>query len=193
NQPYYSTGGGDIQNPTDGLTGSVTSDGATLVYMRDSTTVDDYNCPTDIGFGMGLRQQPAGTYTTTSVKGTYFVSAFGDRYDPASSTSRYRSSALGLTFDGKGHVLLGEIDNQTGMVSVIQAALTYQVRQQTIPLSGDIQYAVDVIDLYDRSKKVPYASALIGSNAQTLLYYQSLTPGAPNLIRQLGLAVYQHS
>jgi hypothetical protein len=194
NQDYNnsSPGGGDIQNPTDGLTGSVTPNGATLVYMMDTTAEDDYQCPTDIGFGMGLRQQPAGTYTTASVKGTYYVSAFGDRYDSAGNTSQYRSSALGLTFDGKGHALLGEVDNQTGMIAVIQGSLTYQVHQKTIPLSGDTQYAVDVIDLYDRSK-IPYASALIGSNAQTLLYYQNLTPVSANLIRQLGLAVFQHS
>jgi len=196
NQAYNnsSPGGGKIQNPTDGVTGALTADGATLIYARDTSTVDANNCPTDLGFGMGLRQLPAGTYTAASFQGTYSVAAFGDQFDSASNTTQYQSSALSVTFDGAGHAQLEEIDNKTGMVSVIQAALTYQVHQRNIPASGGgTQFKVDVIDLYDRTK-APYASALIGANGRSLIYFQVLNPQrAANPIRQLGLALYQHS
>jgi hypothetical protein len=198
-EPYNNSnppggGGGDIQNEFQGLTGAVTPGGATMIFAIDTTTKDSYTCPNNIGFGMGLRQQPAGTFRTSSIKGTYFLAAFGDRFDVIASRSRHRASAMSLTFDGKGHVQIAEIDNQEGMLATDQISLTYQVNSRVIP-SNNPKFLVDVVDLYGRGAVGPYASALIGEDPQSLSFFRSLkfVNDTPNPIRLLGLALFQHS
>jgi hypothetical protein len=187
-------GGGTIHNQADGLTGAVTADGATLIFARDTTTQDSNGCPTDIGFGMGLRQRPAGTFRTSSLKGTYFVSAFGDLYNVGAQRSQHRVTALVLAFDGSGKVQLAEIDNQNGMISTDEALLTYQVHSDVVPIDGGISYQVDVVDLFDRVAAGPYASALIGENGQSLIFFRSMNQvHTPSLARLLGLGLFQHS
>jgi hypothetical protein len=195
NQIYDNSnpGGGDIHNQADGVTGALTPNGSTLIYARDTTDQDSNACPTDIGFGMGLRQHPAGTYRVSNVKGTYLVAAFGDQFDAISRRDRHRVSALSLTFDGKGHVQMAEIDNQEGMIAVDQATFTYKVSSRIVPSSGDPSLRVDVVDLYGRGIVGPYASALIGEDAQSLIFFRSLSLAkSPNPYRLLGLALYQH-
>jgi len=187
-------GGGTIHNQADGLTGAVTPDGATLIFARVTTTQDVNGCPTDIGFGMGLRQRPAGTFRASSLKGTYFVSAFGDLFNVSTQRSQHRVTALVLTFDGSGKVQMAEIDNQDGMISTDQALLTYQVRSRVVPIDGQILEQVDVVDLFDRVASGPTASALIGENGQSLLFFRALNQvHTPSLTRLLGLGLFQHS
>jgi hypothetical protein len=187
-------GGGTIHNQADGVTGAATADGATLIFARDTTTQDSNGCPTDIGFGMGLRQRPSGTFRASSLKGTYFVAAFGDLFNVSTQRSQHRVTALALTFDGSGKVQLAETDNQDGMISTDQALLTYQVHPKAVPVDGGTIEQVDVVDLYDRVLSGPTASALIGENGQSLIFFRSLNQvHTPSLIRLLGLGLFQHS
>lgn len=187
-------GGGSIHNQADGMTGAVTANGATLIFARDTTTQDSNGCPTDIGFGMGLRQRPAGTFHVSSLKGTYFVAAFGDQFDENTRRSKHRASALSLTFDGKGHVQMAEIDNQEGMISTDRIVFTYQVHPKNVPTIGANLIRVDVVDLFNRAVVGPFASALFGENGQSLIFFRSLNQvDNPNLTRLLGLALFQHS
>jgi len=187
-------GEGSIHNQADGLTGAVTADGATLIFARDTTTQDSNGCPTDIGFGMGLRQRPAGTFHVSSLKGTYFVAAFGDQFDENTRRSKHRATALSLTFDGKGNVQMAEIDNQEGMISTDLISFTYQVHPRNVPVIGANLLRVDVVDLFNRAIVGPFASALFGDNGQSLIFFRSLNQvDNPNLTRLLGLALFQHS
>jgi hypothetical protein len=187
-------GGGLIDNHADGLTGALTADGASLIFARDTTTKDSNACPTDIGFGIGLRQRPAGTFHANSLKGTYFVAAFGDQFDENAQRSQHRVTALSLTFDGRGHAQMAEIDNQEGMISVDQVLFTYQVKSKAVPVDGGTIFKVDVVDLFSRDLVGPYASALISENGRSLIFFRSLNlVHTPNLTRLLGLALFQHS
>lgn len=182
---YDIGGGGLLESSLDGLAGAVDADGATLIFMRNTVTKDDNGCPTDIGFGMGLRQSPPGTFHTGSLKGTYFVAGFGDRFNIGTQTSSHRSTAAAITFDGVGNAEVKFIENEMGTISADQAAFTYRVNSIS-----------DVVDIFYRNSgpyASPYASALIGNNGRTLAFFRNLNPdGQPNPTRLLGLALFQH-
>ena len=194
-QHYTASGGGGIDGPARvGMTGYVDEAGTTLLFMRNTLTTDASNCPIDFGFGMGLRQKPAGTFHTASIKGTYFVSGFGDRLNGATASSAHRSTAATIAFDGKGKARVDFIQNEMGRLYSTQPSLTYKVSSRFVPNAGfDARMVVDVVDLYDRLSAGPYASALIGNDGQTLVFFKGLElGGSPNPERLLGLGVYQH-
>jgi hypothetical protein len=196
-QIYVPDPGGILNKlPPVSLSGAVMADGSTIIFSRDTIT-NDNGCPTDIDFGMGLRQRPAGTFTTGSIKGTYFAAAFGDRYDIINQTSPHRSTAARLNFNGAGSVEITTIENAEGMISVDKSSFTYQVHPKVIPTKGDTRMKVDVVDIFDRTSVGPYATALIGRGGKILSLYLNPYPGAtdhqaPNRTRLLGLAVFQH-
>lgn len=190
---YTSSPGGLLESPLNGLAGALTADGSTLIFVRDSTKKDTNECPTDIGFGMGLRQSPAETFSTESLNGTYLVAAFGDRFDSGNNTSLYRSSLVTITFDGAGMAQILWIENAGGMISFDRNSFTYQVNSRTVPTEGDTRLTVDVVDIFGRISTGPYASALIGEGAQSLAFFRSLAPGREaNATRLLGLGLFQH-
>jgi hypothetical protein len=195
-QIYTAFGGGGIAGPSlIGLSGVVDEDGATMLFIRNTLTKDVFNCPNDFGFGLGLRQRPAGTFHADSVKGTYFVGGFGDRYNSTTMSSSHRSTVAALTFDGNGKARIEFIHNEMGSLSVNQLSLVYRVTSKFIPdyPGADARMAVDVVDLYDRVTSGPYASALIGNNGQTLAFFKGLNPGGQaNPERLLGIALFQH-
>jgi hypothetical protein len=180
-EPYSSYPGGYLINPSEGLSGAATRDGATMIFAT----------PNILGFGMGLRQAPAGSFTTAGIKGTYFAAAFGDRKD---NDRLHRSTAVRLDFNGAGSVEITTIENAAGMISTDKSSFTYQVRQRFIPTKGGTRLFVDVVDIFDQQPTTgPYASALIGRDGMSLGFFRSLNPGdAPNRTRILGLAVFQH-
>jgi hypothetical protein len=195
-QSYIPSGGGGIKNPSlIGLSGVVDETGATLLFIRNTLTKDVFNCPNDFGFGLGLRQKPGGTFRAGSIKGTYFVGGFGDRYNSTTMLSSHRSTVATLTFDGSGKARLDFIHNEMGSLSVDHLSLVYRVSSEFIPSypGADARMAVDVVDLYDRVSSGPYASALIGNNGQTLAFFKGLNPGGEaNQERLLGIALFQH-
>jgi hypothetical protein len=194
-QLYASYPGGFLNNPSEGLSGAATMDGAALIFARDTVTKDSNGCPGEIGFGMGLRQGPAGTFTTAGIKGTYFAAAFGDRYEINTGRRSHRSTAVRLDFDGAGSVEITAIENAGGMISMDKSSYTYQVHARRIPSLGDTSSTVDVVDIFDQQPTTgPYASALIGRDGMSLGFFRNLNPGdTPNRTRLLGLAVFQHS
>lgn len=196
---YSSVQGGLLNSPLlDGLTGAVDAGGATLIFMRNTATTDTNGCWTDIGFGMGLRQSPSGTFHAGSLKGTYFLAGFGDQYGASTQTTSHRSTEATLTFDGNGNVEIQFVENQSGVVSVDHATFTYRVSSRTVPQKGSVRSTVDVVDIFDRVLTGPFASALIGDKAQTLAFFKNLNPGnlnpaqLPNTTRLVGLALFQH-
>lgn len=194
-QHYDFTPGGVFNNPSEGRSGAATKDGAEFIFIGDTVTKDSFGCPREVGFGMGLRQGPAGTFTTAGFKGTYFAAAFGDRKEISTGTRVHRSTAVRLDFNGAGSVEITAIENTGGKISLDKSSYTYQVRTRRIPTRGDTAMNVDVVDIFDKQPAAgPYASALIGRNGMTLGFFRNLNPGGnPNLTRLLGLAVFQHS
>jgi hypothetical protein len=179
-----------------GIAGAVSTDGSMVIFMEStSDPLDDPGgCSDDIGFGMGLRQKPGGTFHAGSLKGTYFMASFGDQFNGGTMTSQHFSTGATLTFDGAGHAKMTLIQNEGGMIAQDQALFTYQVSSQLIPKGGDTQWRVDVVDLYDRPDAGPYASALIGEDGKSLAIYRSLNPRqTPNQTRLLGLGLFQHT
>jgi hypothetical protein len=194
---YNVFGGGGIEGPSYliGLSGFLNEGASTLFYMRNTFTKDDLNCPNDFGFGLGLRQLPAGTFGAGSIKGTYFVGGFGDRFNTTTMSSSHRSTVAALTFNGNGKASIDFIHNEMGSLSVDHLSLAYRVSSRYIPNypATDARALVDVVDLYDRVSTGPYASALIGNNGKTLAFFKGLNPGGEaNLERLLGIAIFQH-
>ena len=166
-----------------------------MIFVRDTTDEEDTGCPNDIGFGMGLRQSPPGTFTTESLKGTYLVAAFGDRFALDTRTSLHRSTAARVTFDGVGGAKIAFIENAGGIISADRffSSFTYQVDSRVIGGGGGVGVLVDVVDIFDRPAAGPYASALIGEKGQSLAFFRDLDPGRnPNPTRLLGLGLFKH-
>ena len=174
--------------PSNGLAGALTADGATLLVMRNTRGCDE------LGFGMGLRASRAGSFNTAGLKGTYNIAAFGDQFDTSAQTSLVRSTGGTIILDGAGHATLSLFENAGGILSSFnQSNLTYRVSQRRVPNERLPAVTVDVVDLFISSPPaVPYASALIGPNGQSLIFYHFLgTSGAANPTRLLGLALRQ--
>jgi hypothetical protein len=195
-QGYHPNSARQMEIQSQGIAGAVSTDGSKLIFMETtSAPLDDpKGCTDDIGFGMGLRQKPGGTFHAGSLRGAYFIAGFGDRFDGGTMTSQHGSTGATITFDGAGNAKMAFIKNEGGMISQDQALFTYQVSSQLIPKGGDTQWRVDVVDLYDRTQSGPYASALIGEDGKSLVIYRSLNPRhTPNLTRLLGLGLFQHN
>ena len=194
--PFTASGGGDVEGPQRiGLSGYVDENGTALLFIRNTTTTDGYTCPTDFGFGMGLRQKPSGTFHTGSLKGMYFVAGFGDRFNSIAKLSSHRSTAAAVNFDGNGKATVNFIYDEMGRLSADQFSFTYRVNSRFVPATAgsDGRMAVDVVDLYDNVSPDPYASALIGNDGQSLAFFKGLNPGGtPNPERLLGLGLFQH-
>jgi hypothetical protein len=190
--PYSPHPGGFMEYASDGLSGAISRDGSGYIYASDADTQDDYGCPSQIGFGAGLRQRPAGSFNRSKIKGTYFMAALGDRVNPGASTTVHRSTSAIYTFDGLGHVNIAFIENAAGVISVDKQRYTYRVFGMPIPTTGDTLRVVDVVNIYIRQESGPYVSALIGMDGKTLLFYHNLNPlDTANPARLLGLAVFQ--
>lgn len=195
-QNYSSYPNGTLTDTLDGLAGALTADGSTFTVIRNTT-----GC-SDLGFGVGLRASPAGSFGIANLNGTYFTAAFGDLFPYTTNTfinintSLIRSTGGTLTFDGAGHATLSLFENAGGILSAFnQSKFTYSVTPQYVPsnLTNHPKITVDVLDLFIPSfPNTPYASALIGPNGQSLIFYSSLgNPSAANPTRLLGLALRQ--
>lgn len=192
-QPYTSLPGGLLENPSDGLAGALTGNGGILIFIRDYVTKDGYGCPNDIGFGVSLRQSLAGTFNLNDLQGTYFIAAFGDRFDSYTKTASHISTAASITFDGSGGAEMTWLENKGGIISVERTSFTYQINTRPVPEIGYTRQFVDVVDIFDRTTSGPYASALMGEDGQSLIFFRNLYPGREaNPTRLLGLALFQH-
>jgi len=183
---------GFLTNPSDGLAGALTEDGATLIFMRNTNGCDD------LGFDVGLRASRAGSFGAASLTGSYFTAAFGDLYDSLSKTSLIHSTGGTLIFDKPGHATLTLFENADGLlVPSNQSDFTYRVRPRFVPsdISGvQPSVLVDVIDLFAPDSPDPVASALIGPGGRSLIFYKNMfleSTGTANSVRLLGLALRQ--
>jgi len=191
-RPYYSHPGGFIEYPFDGLSGAVSPGGSGVIFASDTETMDDFGCPSELGFGVALRQRPPRSFGTRSLKGTYFMAGLGDRFNPGTTSTLHHSKSATFTFDGSGHVDIAFIENAGGAISVDRNRYTYVVSGAAVPLTGFTQRSVDLVKIYARPASEPYAFALIGMDGKVLLFYPNLFPlETPNPTRFLGLAVFQ--
>lgn len=68
-------------------------------------------------FGFLVRQSPNGTFTNSSLSGTYFGGHFGDRYDGNDDSTLYYSGFFEVTFDGVDRASIVVFENREGTVS----------------------------------------------------------------------------
>jgi len=183
--------GGFFENPGYGIAGAVSSDSKSFIFINNITNVDADNCQTTGGIGMGLRLQPAGTFKTQDIKGTYYVSGIGDDFKSSGQRNKYFSMAATISFDGGGSATMVQTNNSEGEVTSTINTYSYQVVATDVP-GGDTSGAgpgnlsADVLTLYSSgSTTQPYASALIGVDGKILTFYQS------GNTRLLGVALLQ--
>jgi hypothetical protein len=190
--PYDSHPGGYIEYPFDGLSGAVSLGGSGFIFASDTYTMDDFGCPSQLGFGVGLRQKPPRSFGNRSIQGTYYMAGLGDQYNASTTSTLHRSKSAMLTFDGVGNVDIAFIENAGGQISVDRNRYTYRVSGAAVPLTGFTQRSVDLVKIYARPASEPYAFALIGMDGKVLLFYPNPYPlEDPNPTRLLGLAVFQ--
>ena len=190
-QRAYSThAGGLFENSAYGMAGLISGNSRMLAFMRDITKVDTDNCPLSFGMGLGLSQSPAKTHTAKDIKGTYFVSGFGDNFVSLNSRPQYFTSSGTITFDGVGGASMALIDNTEGELTNNNGTLTYKVAPRTIAT-----ITTDVIDIYSSASTTnPYASAIISQDGHTLIFYRNLAVDrAATNTRFLGFAILQGS
>ena len=170
-----------------------------MLYMRDitSSALDVYNCPTTFGIGLGLKQQPANTYSVKDIKGTYFVSAFGNKYLNFNSRVKYMTASGSISFDGAGKATITLIDNSEGILSSDSTDYTYTVTARK--LNPTATTMVDVVDIYGPNNTTdPYASATIGEDGRVLAFnldiatYSDSRQGRASTNRLFGLALLQN-
>jgi DNA-binding beta-propeller fold protein YncE len=193
--PYVSHAGGLFENSDYGFAGMISGDSRTMAFMRDITAVGQDNCPLSIGIGLSVSQKPAHTYSIKDIKGTYFVSGFGDNYLKTTATPQYFSTSGTVSFDGAGGVTIALVDNKQGDLSTNDGTFTYKVNVRNI--SSGAATTSDVIDIYRAADTInPYASAIIGPDGHTLIMYLNLAAdkanGYGNNTRLLGFAVLQN-
>ena len=195
-QGYSTDNNGLLNNLSDGLSGALTSDGSTMIAVRNTRGCDD------LGFEIGLRADRAKSFNSkASLKGSYSITAFGDLYpyislisNTAIKTSLSQSAGGTITFDGAGQATLTLAENKGGILSSFnQSNFTYRVSPRLIPTKGSPAKTVHVVDLVPlNTPDTPYASALIGPHGQSLIFYSFLgTSGGANPTRLLGLAIRQ--
>lgn len=203
-EAYSSHAGGQFENQSFyyGMAGALSNTGSTMLFMNNTNILDSDNCPTRLGEGMGLRQTPTKTFKNADLKGVYFVTGFGDQFQSTSLPDIYIAESGTLTFDGNGAVQMTFNKNTQGQgIALDNNSLTYTVTARTLPSPGSgiaASGTVNVVDLFGTDKTIPFASALIGEDGRTLIFYRNLvqpnsgTPPAANPIRLLGMALYQH-
>ena len=198
---YTSHAGGQFENSSlsYGMAGGVSADSGIMLYMRDitSSALDVYNCPTTFGIGLGLKQQPANTYSVKDIKGTYFVSAFGNKYLNFNSRVKYMTASGSISFDGAGKATITLIDNSEGILSSDSTDYTYTVTARK--LNPTATTMVDVVDIYGPNNTTdPYASATIGEDGRVLAFnldiatYSDSRQGRASTNRLFGLALLQN-
>jgi hypothetical protein len=171
--------GGLFENPGYGIAGAVSSDSQSFIFINDITNVDADNCQTTGGIGMGLRQQPAGTFKTQDIKGTYYIAGVGDDFVSSGQRTKYFSMAGTISFDGGGSATMVQTHNSEGEVTSTTNTYSYQVVPTAVPGgstsgAGPDNLSTDVLTLYSSGiTTTPYASALIGKDGKILSFYQS--------------------
>jgi Lactonase, 7-bladed beta-propeller len=203
--PYVTHAGGLFEVPNYGMAGTISKDTGLLTFMSNLTQLDANNCPLSFGVGLGLREAPAHTYAIKDIKGTYFISGFGDQTQSSSTPSRpqYISTSGTIAFDGAGNATMTLTDNREGELATDNAAFTYKITTRNLPSPANTgpgkAITTDVVDLYSAASATrPYASAIIGENGNILVIYLNLAdvtdttnyPGGNNR-RLLGFAIMQ--
>ncbi|HSG06143.1 MAG TPA: hypothetical protein VLB09_07065, partial [Nitrospiria bacterium] len=93
---YQSMAGGIFQLEREGLSGGILSDGSAFNFIRNTNISSNGSCQDelgrDIGFGLSLRQKPAGTYSVGNFSGSYIMAGIGDRYDFDLTANRFFST-----------------------------------------------------------------------------------------------------
>ncbi len=183
--------GGFFENPGYEIAGAVSSDSQSFIFISDITNVDANDCQTTGGIGVGMRQQPAGTFKTQDIKGTYYVAGIGDDFKSSGQRNKYFSMAGTISFDGAGSATMVQTNNSEGEVTSTTNTYSYQVVSTAVPGgstsgAGPSNLSTDVLTLYSSgSATTPYASALIGMDGKILSIYQS------GNTRLLGFALLQ--
>jgi len=193
-QKYFSQAGGMMEKVSgaDNLAGSITSDGGTLILMRDHIEKDDNGCPTDFGYGIGFRQGLVGSFEPGDFNGAFSLTGFGDHFDEVKRISNHRSTAATIIFDGLGNAEIIWLENTSGILSYDRLSLSYEINPRVIPTNPDMELTVDAVDFFIRSSGVPFASALMSESGKMLIFFRSLKPDDnANMTRLLGLAILQ--
>jgi len=193
--PYLSHAGGFFENQDYGMAGISSANSDLLLLMRDITDKAANNCSQAFGVGFGITRQPAGTYTMEDFKGTYYVSAFGDKFISATSRPKYSTISGTITFDGIGGVISNLVENTEGELTSLTDPMTYSVS----PTIKNFTAAPDdTLLLVNEKTGVPFAEAHIARDGKTLFMLSpTKAPGTPvaenigNDVRLLGYAVLQ--
>ncbi|MEJ2652669.1 MAG: NHL repeat-containing protein [Gammaproteobacteria bacterium] len=181
-----------------GMAGSLSPDSGIMLFMRNVFKVDDpYTALSTFSIGLGLKQQPAGTYTAKDIKGTYFMSAFGNDFVTLRSRVKYLSASGSISFDGAGNATIALVDNSEGILSSDSTSYTYTVTPRL--LSPFATTKTDVIDIYAPNDTTnPYATATIGEDGRVLTFNLNIATaeqaksGRANANRLFGLALQEN-
>lgn len=194
---YSTHGGGQFENAAYGMAGNISGDSGITMFMRDVTAKDADSCPLSLGMGLGLTQQPPNTYSVKDFKGTYFLSAFGDKFLTSKSRPKYISTSGTITFDGAGNATIAFVDNTEGELSKDGASYTYKVSARKVNTKA--LTTTDVIDIYSTTNTTdPYASAIIGQDGRALIFNLNIATAAgkkentAHATRLLGFAVLEN-
>jgi hypothetical protein len=200
--PYTVQPGGQFKNDKYGIAGMVAANGGAMSFMTNISKQDTDLCPTQMGVGLGLRQDPAKSLQIEDVKGTYYLAAVGDRQTNKASRPLYLTTAGTLTFDGAGGVKLALTENAEGELTSDVRDLTYRVTRRGFPVSADTAVLqTDVVELLDGANPAaPFATAVLNEDNHTMIFFRNLNlninkdnnfVGTANDTRLMGLGVLQ--